>query len=133
MPAFLRCCLRGELLHPDEEIHGDAVRPSYDLPWWNTKITFPPGGVFHVLSKSVKWYKWVAGGALPRKEPDVDTSKLSPEDVNRIKAQLEQARQLLVDRIAHAEAEVDWVTEQIREWEDIVYISAQLDNAKLLA
>ena len=60
-------------------------------------------------------------------------SKLSPEDVNHIKAQLEQARQLLVDRIAHAEAEVDWVTEQIREWEDIVYISAQLDNAKLLA
>ena len=53
--------------------------------------------------------------------------------MNHIKAQLEQARQLLVDRIAHAEAKVDWVTEQIREWEDIVYISAQLDNAKLLA
>ena len=86
-----------------------------------------------MLSKSVKWYKWVAGGALPRKEPNVDMSKLSPEDVNHIKAQLEQARQLLVDRIACAEAEVDWVTEQIREWEDIVYISAQLDNAKLLA
>ena len=133
MPAFLRCCLRGEPLHPDEEIHADAVRPSYDCPWWNTRITFPPEGVFHVLSKSVKWYKWVAGGALPRKEPDVDTSKLSPEDVTCIKAQLEQAWQLLVDRIAHAEAKVDWVTEQIREWEDIVYISAQLDTAKLLA
>ena len=53
--------------------------------------------------------------------------------VNRIKAQLEQAWQLLVDRIARAEAEVDWVTEQIWEWEDIVYISAQLDTAKLLA
>ena len=53
--------------------------------------------------------------------------------MTRIKAQLEQARQLLVDWIAHAEAEVDWVTEQIREWEDIVYILAQLDTAKLLA
>ena len=52
--------------------------------------------------------------------------------MTRIKAQLEQAWQLLVDRIAHAEAEVDWVMEQIREWEDIVYISAQLDTAKLL-
>ena len=58
---------------------------------------------------------------------------LSPEDMNHIKAQLEQAQQLLVDWIAHAEAEVDWVMEQIREWEDIVYISAQLDTAKLLA
>ena len=86
-----------------------------------------------MLSKSVKGYKWVAGGALPRKEPDVDMSKLSPEDVNHVKAQLEQAQQLLVDQIARAEAEVDWVTEQIWEWEDIVYISAQLDNAKLLA
>ena len=83
-----------------------------------------------MLSKSVKWYKWVASGALPWKEPDVDTLKLSPEDVNRIKAQLEQAQQLLVDQIAHAEAKVDWVMEQIREWEDIVYISAQLDNAR---
>ena len=91
MPTFLRCCLWGELLHPDEEIHGDAVQPSYDLPWWNTKITFPPEGVFHMLSKSVKGNRWVAGGALPRKEPDVDMSKLSPKDVNRIKAQLEQA------------------------------------------
>ena len=86
-----------------------------------------------MLSKSVKWYTWVAGGALPRKEPYVDTSKLSPKDVNHIKAQLEQAQQLLVDQIAHAEAEVDWVTEQIWEWEDIVYILAQLDTAKLLA
>ena len=85
-----------------------------------------------MLSKSVKWYKWVASGALPQKEPDVDTSKLSPKDVNCIKAQLEQARQL-VDQIAHAKATVDWVTEQIQEWEDIVYILAQLDNAKLLA
>ena len=86
-----------------------------------------------MLSKSVKWYKWVDSGALPQKEPDVDTSKLSTEDMNRIKAQLEQAWQLLVDQIAHAKAKVDWVTEQIWEWEDIVYISAQLDNAKLLA
>ena len=70
---------------------------------------------------------------MPQKEPDVDMSKLSPEDMNHIKAQLEQAWQLLVDRIACAKAEVDWVMEQIQEWQDIVYISAQLDNAKLLA
>ena len=130
---YLRFCLWGQPLHPQEEIHGDAVQPSYEFPWWITKITYPPEGVYHLLSKSVKWYKWVAGGHWPNMQPDVDTSKLLPSDVNHIKAQLEQAWQLLMDQIACAEAEVDWVTEQIWEWEDIIYISATLDNAKLLA
>lgn len=43
---------------------------------------------------------------------------------------MEKARELLVARIEHAEAEERSVTDQIAEWEDIVYRSAALDVAK---
>jgi len=54
-------------------------------------------------------------------------SKLSPADVQQIVAQLEEARELLLDRIAHSEAEEAQITKQIATWEDLVHKSAALD------
>jgi len=127
LPPFLQSCLRGEPLHPQERICRDSVRLAYDFPWWITQITYPPEGIDRLLKTSLNWYKWVAGGALPRREADIETSKLSPADVQQIVAQLEEARELLLDRIAHSEAEEAQITKQIATWEDLVHKSAALD------
>jgi hypothetical protein len=129
LPPFLQSCLRGQPLHPQEQICKDSVQPYYEFPWWITQITFPPEGVERLLRTSLKWYKWAAGGALPRTEADLKTSALSPADIKQIIIHLEQARQLLLDRIERAEAEEAEITDQIATWEDIVYRSAALDVA----
>jgi len=64
---------------------------------------------------------------LPRREADIETSKLSPADIQQIIAQLEEAWELLLDQIAHSEAEEAQITKQIATWEDLVYKSAALD------
>lgn len=64
---------------------------------------------------------------MPRREDDIRTSELSPADIKKLIGNLEQARQLLLDRIAHAEAEEADITDQIPIWEDLVYRSAALD------
>ena len=130
MPPFLKSCLRGHPLHPLEEIHGDSVRPLYEFPCWTTSTIYPPEGVEHLLQTSLNWHKWVTSGALLMKQPHLETSTLSPADIEQIVAQLEEARQLLLDRIAHAEAEEARITEEIASWEDIVYKSAALDIAQ---
>lgn len=92
--------------------------------------TYPPEGVGHLFQTSINWHKWVASGALPIKEPHLETSTLSPADIQNIIAQLEEARQCLIDRIEHSEAEEAWTTDQIVAWEDIVYKSAAIDVAQ---
>jgi hypothetical protein len=131
MPPFLKSCLQGKPLHPQEEIIEDAVRPSYEFPWWITRMDYPRQGVEHLFRKSFQWHKWMAQGGLPIIQPDIETSKLSPADIQQIKAQLEEAQQRLLDRIARAEAEEAWVDEQIAGWEDIVFNSAALDLGRL--
>ena len=130
LPPFLISCIRGEPLHPQEEICSDAVRPSYAFPWWISPTTFPPEGVDDILQTSLNWYRWISKGGLPTTEPHLETSKLSPVDIELITAQLEEARQRLLDRIAHCEAEEAWTTEEIASWEDLVYKSATLDVAQ---
>ncbi|EDQ98107.1 uncharacterized protein LACBIDRAFT_336264 [Laccaria bicolor S238N-H82] len=44
-----------------------------------------------------------------------------------IKTQLENARDRLLERIKHAEAEEEWVTNEISVWEEIVQQSAFID------
>ena len=73
----------------------------------------------------------MAQGGLPIIQLDIETSKLSLADIQQIKAQLEEARQCLLDRIACAEAEEAWVDEQIAGWEDIVFNLAPLDLGRL--
>ena len=94
-------------------IHG--IHPFHMESIWN------PSG-------SVKY--WGHQWCLPMKQPHLETSTLSPADIEQIVAQLEEAWQLLLDRIAHAEAEEAWITEEIASWEDIVYKSAALDIAQ---
>jgi len=60
-----------------------------DFPWWITQITYPPEGVDCLLKTSLNWFKWVAGGAFPRREANIEMSKLSPADIQQIIAQLE--------------------------------------------
>lgn len=103
------------------------MQPNYEFAWWMTQFPFPPDGVDQLLSKSIDWYKWVARGSLPRTEGDLPTSMLKPTDIDQVVAQLEEARDLLLDRIAHAEAEEADITEQIATWEDLVFKSASLD------
>ena len=55
---------------------------------------------------------------------------LSQADIQQVVSQLEEARELLLQRIAHAEAEEADVTEQIATWENIVYKSATLNLAQ---
>lgn len=55
---------------------------------------------------------------------------LSQADIQQVVSQLEEARELLLQRIAHAEAEEADVTEQIATWENMVYKSATLDLAQ---
>ena len=131
MPPFLKSCLQGKPLHPQEEIIEDAIWPLYEFPWWITRMDYPPEGVKHLFRKSFQWHKWMAQGGLPIIQPDIETSKLSLADIQQIKAQLEDARQHLLDRIARAEAEEAWVDEQIAGWEDIVFNSAALDFGRL--
>ena len=64
---------------------------------------------------------------MPRREANIETSKLSPADVQQVIAQLEEAQELLLDRIAHSKAEEAQITKQIATWEDLVYKSAALD------
>jgi len=64
---------------------------------------------------------------LPRREANIEMSKLSPADVQQIIAQLEEAQELLLDRIAHSEAEEAQITKQIATWEDLVHKSTALD------
>ena len=64
---------------------------------------------------------------MPRREANIEMSKLSPADVQQIVAQLEEARELLLDRIAHSEAKEAQITKQIATWEDLVHKSAALD------
>jgi hypothetical protein len=109
----------------------DELRPAYELAWWITRITYPPEGIQHLLLKSYNWYKWMAKGGLPVKQPDTETSKLSPAEIQHIKTQLEEARQRLLERIERAEAEEVWVTDQIEAWEEIVYNSAAIDLMRL--
>jgi hypothetical protein len=59
-------------------------------------------------------------------EGDVETSTLSPTNIKQIVGQLEGAQQLLLDRIAHTEAEEAEIMDQIATWEDLVYKSATL-------
>ena len=94
-------------------------------------MDYPRQGVEHLFRKSFQWHKWMAQGGLPIIQPDIEMSKLSPADIQQIKAQLEEARQRLLDRIARAEAEEAWVDEQIAGWEDIVFNSAALDLGRL--
>ena len=54
-------------------------------------------------------------------------SKLSPADIQKIIAQLEEAQELLLDQIAHSKAEEAQITKQIATWEDLVYKSTTLD------
>ena len=126
MPPFLKSCLQGKPLHPQEEIIEDAVRPLYEFPWWITRMDYPLQGVEHLFHKSFQWHKWMGQGGLPIIQPDIETSKLSPADIQQIKA-----RQRLLDRIAHAEAEEAWIDEQIAGWEDIVFNLAALDLRRL--
>ena len=131
MPPFLKSCFQGKPLHPQEDIIEDAVWPSYKFAWWITQMDYPPQGVKHLFHKSFQWHKWMAQGGLPIMQPDIETSKLSPANIQHIKAQLEEAQQHLLDRIARAEAKEAWVTEQIAGWEDIVFNSAALDLVRL--
>ena len=94
-------------------------------------MDYPPQGVEHLFHKSFQWHKWMAQGGLPIMQPDIETSKLPLADIQQIKAQLEEARQHLLDHIAHAEAEEAWVDEQIAGWEDIVFNSVALDLVRL--
>ena len=64
-------------------------------------------------------------------QPDIETSKLSPANIQHIKAQLEEAWQCLLDHMDCAEAEEAWVTKQIAGGEDIVFKSAALDLVRL--
>ena len=131
MPPFLKSCLQGKPLHPQEEIIEDAVQPSYEFPWWITQMDYPLQGVEHLICKSFQWHKWMAQGGLPIMQPDIKMSQLSPADIQYIKAQLEEAQQHLLDHIACAEAEEAWVTEQIAGWEDIVLNLTALDLVRL--
>ena len=54
----------------------------------------------------------MAQGGLPIMQPDIETSKLSPANIQHIKAQLEEAWQCLLDHMDCAEAKEAWVTEQ---------------------
>ncbi|EDR01412.1 uncharacterized protein LACBIDRAFT_333274 [Laccaria bicolor S238N-H82] len=105
----------------------DRIRPAYEFAWWNTRITFPPGGVDQLLKRSYNWFRWMAKGGLPIKYPDTDTSTLTPAEVQHIKTQLENARDRLLERIKRAEAEEEWVTNEISVWEEIVQQSALID------
>ena len=62
-----------------------------------------------------------------RREADIETSKLSPADVQQIVAQLEEAWELLLDWIAHSKAKEAQITKQIATWEDLVHKSSALD------
>jgi hypothetical protein len=90
-------------------------------------MTSPPEGVDRLLRKSLAWYKWVADGSLPMRQGDLETSKLSPADIQQTISQLEEARDLILDRIAHAEVEEAQITKQIATWEELVYQSAALN------
>jgi hypothetical protein len=105
----------------------DRIRPAYEFAWWNTRITYPPGGVDQLLKRSYNWFRWMAKGGLPLKYPDTETSTLTPAEVQHIKTQLENARDRLLERIKRAEAEEEWVTNQISGWEEIVQQSALTD------
>ena len=127
IPPFLQSCVCGQPLHPRQQICEDSIQVNYEFPWWITEITYPPEGVHQVLNMSAKWFKWVAKGALPRRGGDLETCKLSPANTEKVVAQLEEARQLLLSRIAHAEAKEAEITKQIATWENLVYKSATLD------
>ena len=131
MPPFLKSCLQGKPLHPQEEIIEDVIWPLYEFPWWITRMDYPLQGVEHLFHKSFQWHKWMAQGGLLIIQPDIKMSKLSPADIQQIKAQLEEAQQCLLDHIAHAEAEEAWANEQIAGWEEIVFNSAALDLVRL--
>lgn len=130
IPPFLQSCLRGQPLHPEEQIFGDPVRAHYEFPWWITQITYPEKGVMELLKTSYKWHEWTASGALPRLEENILTSTLSPADIQKMIGIMEKARELLLARIEQAEADEGFVTDQIAEWEELVYSSATLDVAK---
>ncbi|EDR00456.1 uncharacterized protein LACBIDRAFT_334115 [Laccaria bicolor S238N-H82] len=125
---FLRSCIQCDPLHPDVAIRRDSVWPSYEFPWWTTPKSYPKEGIYYMLSKSAKWAE---DGALPLVRTNLQTSSLSPKDGSWLKAQLEQAQELIVERIEHAKAEVDFMMQQIRDWEDIVFLSSKLDAEKL--
>jgi len=57
---------------------------------------------------------------LPRREADIEMSKLSLANVQQIIAQLEEAQKLLLDQIAHSKAKEAQITKQIATWEDLV-------------
>ncbi|EDR04859.1 uncharacterized protein LACBIDRAFT_330022 [Laccaria bicolor S238N-H82] len=127
VPPFLKSCLQGNPLHPQEAFMDDCIRPAYEFAWWNTRITFPPGGIDQLLKRSYNWFRWMAKGGLPIKYPDTETSTLTPAEVQHIKTQLENARDRLLERIKRAEAEEEWVTNEISVWEEIVQQSALID------
>lgn len=65
---------------------------------------------------------------MPSMEPHLETARLLPDDIQRIISVTEKAREKLGQQIEAMEAYDASVTEEIEEWEEIVYISDLTDK-----